>query len=735
MRLRHAIVVGLWIAGAYAPSVWAQPVEFQPEDTGTGLERLDSQDVVLMASRRVQTIQEAPMIVTVITREQIRHGGFRTMEEILRTIPGFEQTVYQGGRQGQVLARGQSRSLLFLLNGVPYYTFVYNTPYDLERTFDVQMIEKIEVVSGPGGVLWGASALLGIVNVITRDAGEGSAEQEFSIGGGDGPGERQVLRGFARTGGRLGDFRYSVMASYLQTQGPELKLDDSPFQNPGPFVWDQDLTFFGNSGTTVTHTTSRFVSGMATLSLGDFSLFGYVPFSQRALQVSNPGSLISSDRTVDDMESVIERFEPSVYLRFKRRWMNDKIGIQATGSLQAHNFDQVADPERCVEDETYCGFVINAAEPTNPSVPPGGLAFSNEDRTRRLGLSVEFDATLPYRNQLVWGLDLYQDWGLERFKDFRPTPVEDYSLAVPPSERLVFTSFIRDEWRIVEPVALGAGVRYVGSDSLDPFVVSEVAAVWNITGRLYARGSFAEGFRAPSVEACCSLQGPSSFGGNPELLPETSRSVEGELNLVTLEDVGPISKLYMRADYSYSQLRNIIESIAGQYFNRGSQNVHSVEFLSRLELDNRSSFWLAYYYVSAVDERYGPIRYNANHILNAAFSIRLLRWLNLTSNLTAVGPREDPNRISDLPNDQASMSSVIVDRLDPYFLWRAGLLVHDVPVNVLRDFELRIFGDNLLDQHYYASDTGSDDKTNPISVLRPGWSVFADISYRIGGAR
>jgi outer membrane receptor protein involved in Fe transport len=352
-----------------------------------------------------------------------------------------------------------------------------------------------------------------------------------------------------------------------------------------------------------------------------------------------------------------------------------------------------------------------------------------------MGLSVELDASLPHRNQLVWGGDVYQDWGLERFANFRPTPDPKYSFAVPPSDRVMLTGFIRDEWRIVQPLALSAGLRYVGSNKLDPLVVTDVAAIWNITGRLYARGAFNEGYRPPSVEACCSAASNSAFGGNPNLLPERSRSAEGELNWVTLQDVGPISKLYLRVDYSFTQLRDVIESIGGQYYNRGNQDVHSVEFLGRLDLNDRSSFWLAYYYVQATDDRNGPLRYPANHILNAAFNLSLLKWLDVTSVFTAVGPREDPNRIADMPNNQATMNSITVDRLAPYYLLRAGLLVHDIPVAVVRDLELRIFADNLLDQRYYTADTQSDDKLNPNSYLRPGFSVFADLSYRIGGAR
>jgi outer membrane receptor protein involved in Fe transport len=253
------------------------------------------------------------------------------------------------------------------------------------------------------------------------------------------------------------------------------------------------------------------------------------------------------------------------------------------------------------------------------------------------------------------------------------------------------------------------------------------------------RVNYAEGFRPSYLEACCSTQSDDiqggSFGGNPNLDVERSRAVEGELNLVTLEDAGPIDKLYLRADYSYTQLSNIIEVRAGQYFSRGEQDVHSAEFLARLDFENRSTFSLAYYYLRAVDDRTGELRYPANHILNASLAYRILPWLTVSALLTAVGEREDLNRIPDLPNNQATMNAVVVRRLDSYYLLRAGLLVHDLPVNVLRDFELRIFGDNVLDQEYTTADPFFAEQLNPGETPAPRWSVFADLTYRLGASR
>ena len=136
--------------------------EAQPEDPGgVMLEEfeVDARTVVLSAARTRTTIQEAPGIITVITAEEIRARGHRTINDVLRTVPGFEGSrMDSNGWFEEGFARGQARTLLVLVNGVNITEPIRNG-VTLDRKIPIDAVKRIEITSGPGGVLWGSNAL------------------------------------------------------------------------------------------------------------------------------------------------------------------------------------------------------------------------------------------------------------------------------------------------------------------------------------------------------------------------------------------------------------------------------------------------------------------------------------------------------------------------------------------------------------------------------------------------
>src|SRR5690606_19844576 len=100
-------------------------------------------------------------------------------------------------------ARGTPRGLLILVNGVNIVDPIRNA-VSLDRKLPLEAIERIEVVSGPGGVLWGSNALLGVVNIITRTA-DSLDGFEIVTGGGTGSGEQEAAKVAASYGGKFFD--------------------------------------------------------------------------------------------------------------------------------------------------------------------------------------------------------------------------------------------------------------------------------------------------------------------------------------------------------------------------------------------------------------------------------------------------------------------------------------------------------------------------------------------------
>lgn len=145
-----------------------------------------------IASNVIQDENKQPASVTIITKEQLRTSGARTLSEALMMyVPGYfaveDQDDVIAGFRG--LAPDNNSKVLFLINGQNMNTeFFWGPPDALLNSPNMDYIERIEVIRGPGSVTLGQGALLGVINVITADAGnaEGSkAELGITAGGND----------------------------------------------------------------------------------------------------------------------------------------------------------------------------------------------------------------------------------------------------------------------------------------------------------------------------------------------------------------------------------------------------------------------------------------------------------------------------------------------------------------------------------------------------------------------
>lgn len=141
---------------------------------------------VVGASKYPQAQTRVAAAVSVITREDIRRHGWRTLGQALASLPGFHtsydrQYTYMGAR-GLALPDDYNTRLLFTLNGVRLNEPTYDSVMaGHELPVDLDLIERIEVIPGPGGAVHGQNALFGVVNLVTR-RGADLDGMELSVG-------------------------------------------------------------------------------------------------------------------------------------------------------------------------------------------------------------------------------------------------------------------------------------------------------------------------------------------------------------------------------------------------------------------------------------------------------------------------------------------------------------------------------------------------------------------------
>lgn len=168
---------------------------------------------VTTVSKRSQSRLLAAAAVYVISREDIRRSGVTTLVEALRLAPGVE-VARINGNQWAVGIRGfasrLSRSVLVLIDGRSVYTTLFAGTYWEAQDTLLEDVERIEVVRGPGGALWGANAVNGVINIITRNAADTTGGLA-RIGGGS----HERAFGAFRWGGQAGErTAYRVYGQY-----------------------------------------------------------------------------------------------------------------------------------------------------------------------------------------------------------------------------------------------------------------------------------------------------------------------------------------------------------------------------------------------------------------------------------------------------------------------------------------------------------------------------------------
>jgi iron complex outermembrane receptor protein len=173
---------------------------------------------ITSVSRRAERLSEAPASVFVITAEDIRRSGATSLPEALRLAPNLHV-----GRIGAsfhaVSSRGfnsnTANKLLVLIDGRSVYTPLFGGVFWDAQQLPMQEIERIEVISGPAGTLWGVNAVNGVINITTRSATQAPPGAELVAGAGNR--ERDLM---LRQGLRLGgDTPLQLWARHVAYEG------------------------------------------------------------------------------------------------------------------------------------------------------------------------------------------------------------------------------------------------------------------------------------------------------------------------------------------------------------------------------------------------------------------------------------------------------------------------------------------------------------------------------------
>ncbi|HEB91465.1 MAG TPA: TonB-dependent receptor, partial [Deltaproteobacteria bacterium] len=193
--------------------------------TEMSLEELMNVEVTSV-SKKTQKKTDTAAAITVITAEDIRRGGFTVIPEALRMVPGVDVGRVDAHRWS-ISIRGDSglfaNKLLVLIDGRSVYTPAFGGTYWDVQDYPIEDVERIEVIRGPGGTVWGANAVNGVINIITKRSKDTQGALVSAYGGSH---ERGLT---ARYGGRFGE----ASRTHYRFYGRAFRVDDFDLDKNG----------------------------------------------------------------------------------------------------------------------------------------------------------------------------------------------------------------------------------------------------------------------------------------------------------------------------------------------------------------------------------------------------------------------------------------------------------------------------------------------------------------------
>lgn len=492
------------------------PVEADEDLFSLPLEELSRMEVRI-ATGTPKPITEVPAIASVITADELKAMGAQDLDSALEMVPGLH--VSHGGfiYASRYFMRGivstYNPHTLVLINGIPQtslFTGDRGERLVAMTGLPVQMVERIEIIRGPGSAVYGADAFAGVINIITKrpeDMHGGQFTASY--------GSFNTPRASLQQATSLGPVKSLLSLSYSRSDG------DSPLINT-----DSQSSLDALFGTS-----ASYAPGPANLAWKNLDARSDMLWNDFRLRMSYRRS------EGETAQGINESLDPGA--RFPHHRGSVDLTWHAPGLWQDWDIESQA-------SYLYSDF----RNPTGiRQFPPGAFGLFPDGVLQKPELSEEnarFHLVALYRgmdhHQIRFGSGYY--WG-DIFKTTdsvnyqllpgnpipqpRPGGLQDVSDSpeafLPENQRTSHHVFAQDEWQMATNWQLTTGVRYDHFSDFGGATNPRLAVVWNTTPNLTTKLLYGEAFRAPAFFELYATNNPVALG-NPDLEPEKLKSME-----------------------------------------------------------------------------------------------------------------------------------------------------------------------------------------------------------------
>ena len=508
----------LMLALSFAPGAASAENNPNPKTadlTELPLEALMNLEVptVFAASKIEQKATEAPASATVVTSDEIKKFGYRTLADLLQSVQGFNVSYDRNydflGARGISLGDANNRVLLLVNGHRINNNYTDGAAIGTDFILDVDLVDRVEVIRGPSAVLYGNNAFLGVINVITRQGKQvNGVEASFDYG------EFDTYHGRVTFGKQF-------------TNGMELLLSGSIDESAGA-----ERLYFKQFNT---NTPSQNNHGVATNMDGSSSRHFFA-------------SLGFKDLTLEGAFNDRDKVNPTAL--FGTTFNNPSLRTvdeQGYATLKfAHSFPDVVDVTAKVSVDGYSHDI---------GYPFGTLLYTEDYKGEWWDTELQLNKTLWDRLVLTLGGE-YRDDFLQQDQTSSQT-----SSQIPvKAERVSYGVYLQGDFAVLTNLHLNAGERFDQYDDFASAFDPRVALIYNPAKTSTIKAIYGTAFRAPDF-----YEQYLSGAKIQNLSPEEISSYELDYD----QEIGP----HLRSSLSafYNDMRHMIVVDNGSYTNLNAQ--------------------------------------------------------------------------------------------------------------------------------------------------------------------
>lgn len=697
---------------------------------------------VVTSSRREQSVDDSYANITLVTKEMIERRGYRNIIEILEDIAGFDFATYEDGggeypvhflNRGIGGDNGNSR-LLIMIDGLVQNHISFNWAQGLTDEQILMDIERIEVIQGPGSSLYGAQAVSGMINIITKKRFKGT-DIKLLVG------ENNTRSFEFMTGNELGDIHYQLALKSNISDG------DGGIGRPDPGGYFTD-NLYPNFQTQSYDANGIFQTGATHPMAGQLIPDGF-------------------NNSKDDQALRLKIFSDNMQIGINYWEKKDGLGSYVVG----YEYDATAD-DFLTHHSSYTAFVKNTSNlienklnwktdlwyRVDKQESDTGFRYiyrfndlkkSYHSSSSQIGFENQFDLKLEQDKTVIFGARLLGNRQTEQVISLgrqqsgnASTTNSSWDIAVAGGglgqnkvneifDETEFSFYALLEGSFSDKLSYSVGDRYSRGSDYGSTHTPRLGLIYK-PREWVLKALYGVAFRQPSL-----FELHDEFRGQSDLTPEEIETFEVEASR-PLSSYGKIKlNLFLsRLDDSINLVEDMTRAGGERYDNVESSKVRGISTQLDLKTQNGITFYANYIYQQGASngDGWGKLAHTAEHKLNFGVNWQpLTDTFNVNLKANYVGKRKTPTT-NTFFDDQAPSYT----KMDAVFSW-ANLFDY-------QGLSTQIVINNLLDESFFGvgRQAGSsvredyDPATNPdpagfIPPYHPqqGRVVYWNISYRM----